>query len=105
MQIDFSPEIPPKGGYENKITAKIVFPRYAFDYPVSNPTAVNTAKSIFDILTRHAILPKLIITDKGSVFVSQFIHEVAKILGKNSKHATANHAQTIGLLERTHATI
>ena len=105
MQIDLLPELPPSGGYENIITAIDVFSRYAFADPVSNPTAVNTAKVIIDIMTRHAYLPTLIITDKGSVFVSQIIHEVAEILGINLKHATTKHAQTIGVLERAHATI
>ena len=105
MQIDLLPELPPSGGYENIITAIDVFSRCAFAYPVSNPTAVNTAKVIIDIMTRHAYLPTLIITDKGSVFVSQVIHEVTEILGINLKHATTKHAQTIGVLERAHATI
>ena len=105
MQINLLPELPPSGGYEIIITAINVFSRYAFAYPVSNPTAVNTAKVIIDIMTRHAYLPTLIITDKGSVFVFQVIHEVAEILGIKLKHATTKHAQTIGVLERTHATI
>ena len=46
MQIDLLPELPPSGGYENIITAIDVFSKYAFAYPVSNPTAVNTAKSL-----------------------------------------------------------
>ena len=99
------PELPPSGGYENIITAIDVFSRYAFAYRVSNPTAVNTAKVIIDIMTRHAYLPTLIITDKGSVFVSQVKHEVAEILGINLKHATTKYAQTIGVLEQAHATI
>ena len=53
-----------KWDYENIITAIDVFSRYAFAYPVSNHTAVNTAKVIIDIMTRHAYLPTLIITDK-----------------------------------------
>ena len=105
MQIDLLPELPPSGGYENIITAIDVFSRYAFAYPVSNPTAVSTAKVIIDIVTRHAYLLTLIITDKGSVFISQVIQEVAEILGINLKHATTKHAQTIGVLERAHATI
>ena len=105
MQIDLLPELPPSGGYENIITAIEVFSRYAFAYPVSNPTAVNTAKVIIDIMTRHAYLTTLIIPDEGSLFVSQVIHEVAEILGFNLKHATTKHAQTIGVLERAHATI
>ena len=105
MQINLLPELPPSGGYENIITAIEVFARYAFAYPVSNPTVVNTAKVIIDIMTRHAYLPTLIITDKGSVFVSQVIHEVTEILGINLKLATSKHTQTIGVLERVHATI
>ena len=105
MQIDLLPELPPSGGCENIITAIDVFSRYAFAYPVSSPTAVNTAKVIIDIMTRHAYLPTLFITDKGSVFISQVIHEVAEILGINLKHATTKHAQPIGVLERAHATI
>ena len=84
MQINLLPELPPNGGYENIITAKYVFSRYAFAYPVSNPTAVNTVKVIIDIMTRHAYLPKIIITDEGSIFVSQVINEVAEIIGKKN---------------------
>ena len=105
MQIDLLPEWPPSGGYENIMTAIDVFSRYAFAYPVSNPMAVNTANVIIDIMTRHAYLPTIIIADKGSVFVSQVLHEVAEILGINLKHATTKHAQTIGVLERAHASI
>ena len=105
MQIDLLRELPPSGGYENIINAFDVFLRYAFAYPVSNPRAVNTAKVILDIMTRHAYLPTLIKTDKGSVFVSQVIHEVAEILGIILKHATTKHAKTIGVQARAHATI
>ena len=69
------------------------------------PHAVNTAKVILDIMTRHAYFPTLIITDKRNVFVSQVIHEVAEVLGINLKHAITKDAQTIGVLERAHATI
>ena len=48
MQIDLLPDPPPGGGYGNIITAIDVFSRYAFAYPISNPTAVNTAKVIIN---------------------------------------------------------
>ena len=105
MQNDLLPELPPNGGYANIITAIDVFSRYAFAYPVSDPTAINTAKVIIVIMTRQAYLPTLIITDKRGVFVSQVIHEVAEIWGINLKHTTTKHEQTIGVLERAHATI
>ena len=105
MQINLLPELPPSGDFENINTTIDVILRYAFAYPVSNPTAVNTAKVTKDNLTRHAHLPRVIKTHKGSVFVSQIIHEVAEILGINLKNATTKPAQTIGVLERAHATI
>ena len=71
MQIDLLPEIPPSGGYENIIRALDVISRYAIAYPASNPTAVDTAKVIIGKLKRHAYLPTLFLTDKGSVFVAK----------------------------------
>ena len=56
-------------------------------------------------MTRQAYLATFIITDRGSVFVSQDKHEVAEKLSINLKHATTEHAQTTGVLERAHATI
>ena len=56
-------------------------------------------------MTRHAYLPTLKITDKGSLFISHVLHEVAAKLGKILKHATTKHAQTNGVLERPHTTI
>ena len=105
LQIDLLPELPPSGGYEIILTAIDVFSRYAFAYTVSSATAVNTANVIIDIMTRHAYLPTLIITDDGSVLVSQVIDEKAEILGKKLKHDTLKYAQTIAILERAHATI
>ena len=56
MQNALLPEIPPSGGYENIIRAIDVFSRFAFSYTVSNPTAVNSAKLMIDIMTRHPFL-------------------------------------------------
>ena len=61
-------------------------------------------KVIIDIMATHAYLPTPKTTDKGSLFVSQVLHEVVEILGITLKHATTKHAQTIGVLERAHAT-
>ena len=73
MRLDLLPELPTSGGYECIITAKGVFSRYAFSYPVSNPTAVNTAKVMIDLMTRHAYLPTLIILAKEA-FSSPKLH-------------------------------
>ena len=41
----------------------------------------------------------------GTQFKSQVTKEVAAVLNIEVKHATTKHAQTIGLLERTHASV
>ena len=105
MQIDLVPELPPSGGYENIITAMDVFSRYFFAYLTSIQDAKTIAKVIINIMTKHAYLPTTIISDKGSVFISQVIKEVAEVLGMTLQHASTKHAQTIRMLERTHASL
>ena len=56
-------------------------------------------------MTKHAYLPTTLISDKGTASTSHVIKEVAGVLGITLKHATTKHAQTIGLLERSHASI
>ena len=56
-------------------------------------------------MTKHAYLPTTLISDKGTAYTSHVIKEVAGVLGITAKHATTKHAQTIGLLERSHASI
>ena len=105
MQIDLVPGLPPSGGYENIVTAMDVFSRYLFAYPTSNQDATTIAKVIINIMTKHAYLPTTLISDKGTAFMSPLIKEVTGVLGITLKHATTKHAQTIGLLERSHASI
>ena len=105
MQIDLVPELPPSGGYENIVTAMDVFSRYLFAYPTSNQDAETIAKVLINTMTKHAYLPTTVISDKGTAFMSHVSKEVAGVLGITLKHATTKHAQIIGLLERSHASI
>ena len=104
MQKDLVPEFS-SGGYENIVTAMDVFPRYLFSYPTSNQDAKTIAKVIITIMTKHAYLPTTLISHKGTSFMSHVIKEVAGVLGITLKHATTEHNQAIGLLERSHASI
>ena len=105
MQIDLVPELRPSGGYENIVTAMDVFSRYLFAYPSSNQDVKTIAKVLIKIMTKHAYLPTTLISDKGTAFMSHIIKDVAGVLGITLKHATTKHAQTNGLLERSHASI
>ena len=84
-QIDLLSELPSGGGYGNIIAFVDVFSGSAFVCPFSNAPTVNTAKVIRDIMRRYAYLLTHIITYKGSVFVSQVIHEVVELIGINLK--------------------
>ena len=105
MQIDLLPELPPSSGYENIVTAMDVFSRYFFAYRTANQDAKTIAKVLIIIMTKHAYIPTTLISDKCTAFISHVIKEVARVLGITLKHATTKHAQTIGLLERFHASI
>ena len=105
MQIDLVPGLPPSGSYENIVTTIDVLSRYLFAYPTSHQDAKTVAKVIINIMTKHAYLPTTLISDKGTAFTSIVIKEVAGVLGITLKHATTKHAQTIGLLKRSHAQI
>ena len=105
MQIHLEPGLPPSGGHEHFVTAIDVFSRYLFAYPTSNQEAKTVAKVIINIMTKHAYLPTTLISDKSKAFTSHVIEEVADVLGITLKHATTKHAQTNGLLERSHASI
>ena len=105
MQIDLLPNLPPSGGFENVLTAIDIFSRYLFAYPLTDASVINVAKALIDIMTKHAYLPTTLITDKGTAFTSTIIAEITQILGITLKCATTKHPQTIGKLERTHASL
>ena len=105
LEIDILPNLPSSAGYQNIVTMIDVFSRYLFAYPTQNVTAKTIGRCIVDVMTRHAYLPTLILSDKGSQFRSEVVTEIAQILEIQISHASTKHAQTIGILERTHASI
>ena len=105
MQIDLVPGLPSSDGFENIVTTMDVFSRFLFAYPSSNQDAKTIAKVIINIMTKHAYLPTTLISDKDTAFMSHVIKELAGVHGIILKHTTTKHAQAIGLLERSRASI
>ena len=103
--MDLVPESPPSCGYANIVSAMDVYSRCLIAYPTSNQDAKKIAKLINNFMTKHAYLPTTLISDKGTALMYQIIKEVAGVLGINLKNVTTKHAQTIVLLERSHASI
>ena len=105
LEVDILPNLPSSKGYQHIITMMDVFPRYLFAYPTQEMTAKTVARSIIDVMTRHCYLPTVILTDKGSQFRSEVVNQIAQTLDIGISHASTKHAQTIDILERTHASM
>lgn len=69
----------------------------------------NTAKEItrqfFDNIFKHHGIPKVIISDRDTKFLSQFWKNLFQLLGTTLAPSTAYHPQTDGLTERCNRTI
>ena len=105
LEVDILPNLPSSNGYKHIITMMDVFARYLFAYPTQDMTARTVGRCIIDVMTRHCYLPTVILTDKGSQFRSDVVNQIAQTLDIRISHASTKHAQTIGILERTHASL
>ena len=102
LQIDIVGKLPHSGGYSNILTGMELFTKYVFAQPLTSISAETVAKFLIQWFMRHSYIPLLIVTDQGSQFVSKLLHELANILEIKLEHATVKHAQTIGVVERSH---
>ena len=102
LEIDLVGELPRSNGYSHILTACDYFSRYLFAIPIRKPDTKSVVNALLDIFTKHAYVPKHIITDKGSAFTSEVITELMNKAGIKISHATIKHAQTIGMIERSH---
>ena len=103
LEIDILPNLPNSAGYQNIVAMIDVISRHLFAYTTQNTTAKTIGRCIVEVMTRHAFLPTLILSDKGSQFRSEVVADVTRILEIQMGHASTKLAQTIGFLERTHA--
>ena len=105
IQKDIVPFGDPSNGYTAIVTAMDVFSRYLFTYCVTRIDAKTIARALVDIMTRHAYLPTTIITYKGTQFMSEVIADATGVMGIQMHLAKTKHPQTIGILERCHASL
>ena len=105
LESDILTNLPNSAGYQEIVTMIDVFSRYLCAYPTQNATAKTIGRFIVDVMTKLAYQPILILSDIGSQFRAEIIAEITQILEIQISHATTKHAQTIGILERTAASI
>ena len=103
MQIDLLSNLPKAGPYRHVFTGIDVFIKYMFAVPLARVHARDVAAALMSIFLRHSHIPEVLITDLGSAFTSSLLKEVTELLEIELSIATVKHPQTIGLLERAHA--
>ena len=87
------------------LTAIDVFTKCLFAVPLTNVRADTIARELTSIFFRHSYLPKTILSDLGTSFVSELLHELTKLLEVQLEHASLKHPQTVGVVERSHSAL
>ncbi len=86
----------------------LVLVDYATRYPeavaLRNISAKSVAEALFSMISRVGI-PKEILTDQGTAFMSRTIRELYGLLGIKSVRTSIYHPQTDGLVERFNRTL
>uniref|UniRef100_A0A3P8QWH1 ribonuclease H n=2 Tax=Astatotilapia calliptera TaxID=8154 RepID=A0A3P8QWH1_ASTCA len=86
----------------------LVLVDYATRYPEAVPLRTISAKSVaqtlFQVISRVGI-PKEILTDQGTSFMSRTLRELYELLGIKSIRTSVYHPQTDGLVERLNKTL
>ncbi|KAG1928644.1 interferon-induced very large GTPase 1-like [Pimephales promelas] len=78
--------------------------RYPEAVPLRNISAKSVASALFSLISRVGI-PKEILTDQGTAFMSRTVRELYELLGIKSIRTSVYHPQTDGLVERFNRTL
>ena len=76
--------------------------KYIFAVPLTNGCTDTVERELVKIFFNHTYLPRTIVSDLGSTFVSELMYELTRVLEIELKHAALKHPQTIGPNERSH---
>uniref|UniRef100_A0A671V8A1 Integrase catalytic domain-containing protein n=1 Tax=Sparus aurata TaxID=8175 RepID=A0A671V8A1_SPAAU len=78
--------------------------RYPEAVPLSNISAKSVTQALFQVISQVGI-PKEILTDQGTSFMSRSLRELYELLGVCSIRTSVYHPQTDGLVERFNKTL
>ena len=87
------------------LTAIDVLTKYLFAVPLTNVGADTIARELTSIFFRHSYLPKTNLSDLGTSFVSELLHELTKLLEIQLEHASLKHPQTVGVVDCSHSAL
>uniref|UniRef100_A0AAQ4QC45 Integrase catalytic domain-containing protein n=1 Tax=Gasterosteus aculeatus aculeatus TaxID=481459 RepID=A0AAQ4QC45_GASAC len=78
--------------------------RYPEAVPLRNISAKSVAQALFQVISRVGI-PKEILTDQGTSFMTRTLRELYGLLGTKSIRTSVYHPQTDGLVEHMNKTL
>ena len=89
---------------ENKyiLTIQCDLTKYVEGYPIRGKDAETVAKTYVENFILRYGIPKIVVTDQGTEFMSTTFQSVCKLLGVKQMNSTAYHHQTLGAIENTH---
>ncbi len=91
-------------GYRFALVLVVYATRYPEAVPLRTISAKSVAKALFRIISRVGI-PKEILTDQGTAFMSRTLSKLYELLGIKSILTSVYHPQTDGLVERFNRTL
>lgn len=101
----FGPLPPTRRGY----AYVIIFMDYLSRYVIIRPLRTQTASEVARVLVKEVFLnrapPQRLLSDRGSAFLSDLMHEVYKTFGVFKVNTSAYHPQTDGMVERFNHTL
>lgn len=91
--------------YKYILTLQCNLTKYVEAYPLEKKDTVSVASSFVNNFVLRYGVPKEILTDQGTEFMSSVMTEVCELLNITKLHSTAYHHETLGALENTHKSL
>jgi len=103
---DFIVDLPPSNGYDSILVFVDRLTKMAHYTPCRKTASAPEFAMMFieNVVRLHGI-PESLVSDRGSIFTSQFWKSLAKLLGVEPRLSTAFHPQTDGQTEHMNQTI
>ena len=93
-----------KSGFKYLLTMVDYGTRYPEAVPLRSTDSASVATALMGIFTRLGV-PKEVLTDQGSNFLSSLMEELYRMLGTRHLKTSPYHPQTNGAVERFHGTL
>ena len=106
MAVDvLGPFLPSSKGSRYIVVLSDYLTRWVEAFPVPSVAATAIARLLVDeIISRHGA-PRLLLSDRGTNFLSKVVAEVCKIFQIQKVNTSSYHPQTDGLVERFNSTL